>query len=152
MVLYNTISPQSRTRTRAHVVGVVRWDNPRSGVFKRFMTVSSRLISSISDARPPCTVYIHIVVAHTGDIRHRQRRDKVHGGVYLFSRSRKWVLSPTLRLADGSAHCARQSSYPEAIPTVDEGSFTLNLPAHDGPFLRVGVRDVSGETLIDCND
>ena len=121
---------------------------------RRLQTVHDRRFSinpPILDAQPSCTVYIHIVVANTGDIRHRQRRDKVHGGVYLFPGSRKWVLSPTLRLTDMSAHCARQSSYPEAIPIVDEGSFGFNLPAHHGPVFCVGVRDVSGETLIDFN-
>ena len=36
----------SEQRLDTHVVGIGRWDNPRSGVFKRFMTVSSRLIPS----------------------------------------------------------------------------------------------------------
>lgn len=32
------------SQTGSQVVGIGRWDNPRSGVFKRFMTVSPRLI------------------------------------------------------------------------------------------------------------
>lgn len=68
-----------------------RWDNPRSGVFKRFMTVGSNLFLSIA---PPeldqmVAVYVHTIAAYASDVCHWECSDKVQGGIHISPGSRE---------------------------------------------------------------
>jgi len=65
----------------AHMLLIGRWDNPRSGVFKRFMTVRSRLTLPTAPFLTARSVYVYIIAAYGGNVCDWQRSDKVQGGL-----------------------------------------------------------------------
>lgn len=57
------------------------------------------------------------------------------------------VSSTVLSLGCEWAHSlCSSSSYSEAIPTMEEGAHSVNLPVDDGSVVRMGVGNVSAAT------
>ena len=121
-----------------------RWDNPRSGVFKRFMTVSSQLILPITplkfDRTAQYTYILSLPTLATFAIGNAAIKYK-EGFIYFPGQGSEYhTCSGT---ANEPTHPVRPSSYPETIPAVGEATFRLDFPAYDGPVLRMGIGNVS---------
>jgi len=87
---YLSSSHRRKPGPDAHVACADRWDNPRSGVFKRFMTVSSKSILSITPSKLDrmAAVYLRTFAAYASDVCHRECGDKVQGGIHISPGSR----------------------------------------------------------------